>query len=287
MHYFARKGNENLCTLLPEHNADVNAQSEDGYTPLHLSAREGNKTLCRFLLEHNADANIQDKFGYTPLHWCVRKGNETLCRFLLEHNADANIQDKFGYTPLHWCAREGNGNLCRLLLKHNADVNIQDSDGYTPLHLSSFNRDYSREIINLLVEYGVQNINIRDAEGLTPLQIAVRRGNAEAVKMLVDLGSDVSVVKADETDAKHLEFLTMKEFELDLDFAQKANKTKYTTGVASVQGVEKFTEPHLKSEKIRRQPPWHAYTTKEIEEEPEAEQVKTLKPLHPEGQINE
>ncbi|CAH3029000.1 unnamed protein product, partial [Porites evermanni] len=104
--------------------------------------------------------------------------------------------------------------------------------------------------------------------------------------MLVDLGSDVSVVKADKTDAKHLEFLTnlgrtMKEFELYLGFAQKANKTKYTTGVASVQGAEKFTEPHLKSEKIRRQPPWHAYTTKEIEEEPEAEQVKTLAVRHP------
>ena len=94
------------------------------------------------------------------------------------------------------------------------------------------------------------------------------------------------------TDAERLDVLTnlkwtMKEFELDWGFAQKANKTKYTTGVSSVQGAEKFTELHLKSEKIRRQLPWPAYTTKEIEEEPEAEQVKTLKPLHPQGQINE
>ena len=87
------------------------------------------------------------------------------------------------------------------------------------------------------------------------------------------------------TDAERLDVLTnlkwtMKEFELDWGFAQKANKTKYTTGVSSVQGAEKFTELHLKSEKIRRQLPWPAYTTKEIEEEPEAEQVKTLAERH-------
>ena len=109
-----------------------------------------------------------------------------------------NIQGKDGYTPLHWCARKGNENLCRLLLEHNADVNIQDNDGCTPLHLSSLNTDYTcREIINLLVKYGVQNIDICDAEGLTPLQMAERRGNKQAVEMLVDLASGVSVVNDD------------------------------------------------------------------------------------------
>ena len=49
-----------------------------GYTPLHYFARKGNENLCRLLPEHNADANIQDKCGYTPLHWCVIKSNETL-----------------------------------------------------------------------------------------------------------------------------------------------------------------------------------------------------------------
>ena len=87
---------------------------------MHLCVREGNENLCRLLLEHNADVNIQDTWGYTPLHLCAREGNENLCRLLLEHNADVNIQDTCGYTPLHLCAREGNENLCRLLLEHNS-----------------------------------------------------------------------------------------------------------------------------------------------------------------------
>ena len=58
---------------------------------MHLCAIEGNENLCRLLLEHNADVNIQDNDGYTPLHWSTREGNENLCRLLLEHNADVNI----------------------------------------------------------------------------------------------------------------------------------------------------------------------------------------------------
>ena len=62
---------------------------------------------------------------------------------------------------------------------------------------------------------------------------------------------------------------------------QKANETKCTTGIASVQGAEKLTESYLETEKLVRQTPSYTYTTKEIEEQPEAEQVKALTVRHP------
>ena len=141
---------------------------------------------------------------------------------------------------MHWYTRQGNENLCRLLLEHNADVNIQDKDGSTPLHLSARrNRDCSK-IIDLLVKYGVQNINIHDAEGLTPLQLAVRHGNSQAVKKLVDLGADISVVTADEKDARRLEILKNKaeskkqHLKFEMSFRQKTNETENEPGVSSV-----------------------------------------------------
>ena len=174
--------------MLLDHNADVNAQDEDGYTPLHWCASTGNENLCRLLLEHNADVNIQDNLGYTPLHWITRNGDENICRLLLEHNADANIQDNNGYTPLHRAVMSGAVNFIGLLLEHKADVNIQHIYGFTPLHLSArFSHIDCHEIIDLLLQYGVQNIDIRDVEGRTPLQMAVRCGNAQDVKKLVDL----------------------------------------------------------------------------------------------------
>ena len=140
----------------------------------------------------------------TPLHQSVIKGVENIVSLLLKHNADVNIQDKNGFTPLHWSVIKGVENLVRLLLEHKEDVNIQQKGGFTPLHLSARYsvRDCS-QIIDLLVKYGVQNLDICNAQGRTPLQIAVRRGNAQAVKKLVDLGADVSLVK----DAVELERL--------------------------------------------------------------------------------
>ena len=86
--------------------------------------------------------------------------------------------------------------------------------------------------------------------------MAVKCGNAQAVKKLIDHGADVSVVEADETDARRLKRLTNE--------------------------AEKLTEStHPKSEKILRQTtPSSTYTTEEIEEEEEAEQRKTLAVRH-------
>ena len=61
-----------------------------------MCAREGNENICKLLVDHNADVNIQDKDGCTPLHRCTIGGKENLCRLLLEHNADVNIQDNAG-----------------------------------------------------------------------------------------------------------------------------------------------------------------------------------------------
>ena len=208
LHQSVIRGDENLVRLLLEHHADVNIQNKCGETPLPLSIKMGHENLVMLLAEHSADANIQNKDGYTSLHWCVREGNENLCRLLLEHNADANIQDNNGYTPLHRAVMNGAVNLIGLLLEHKADVNIQHKFGFTPLHLSArFRHKDCNKIIDLLLQYGVQNIDIRDVEGRTPLQMAVRCCNAQAVKKLVDLGADVSLVKADKKDGVELERL--------------------------------------------------------------------------------
>ena len=177
---------------------------------LHWYVMGGDKNLIRFLVEHNLDVNVQNKDGYTPLHQLVFKNDENRCRLLLEHKADVkiNVQDNNGYTPLHRAVMNGAVNLIGLLLQHKADVNIQHKFGFTPLHLSArFSHKDCNKIIDLLLQYGVQNIDIRDVEGRTPLQMAVRCGNAQAVKKLVDLGADVSLVKADKKDAVELERL--------------------------------------------------------------------------------
>ena len=223
-------------------------QDNHGRTPFHQCIIRGIEKLVRFFLDHKADVNIQDEDGRTPLHWCARERNENLCRLLLEHNADVNIQDNHGRTLFHQCIIRGKENLVRLLLIHNADVSIQDTYGYTPLHLLV--RDlhiFNGKKIDLVVKYGAENRDIREAEGRTPLQMAVRCGNAQAVKKLVDHGADVSLVEADETDVRRLKRLKNEakkmepHLKVEMGSAQKFNETKRTAGVASVQDAEKLT----------------------------------------------
>ena len=205
----ATKWNNYLAaSLFLRYGTKVNVQVNDGKTPLHWAVILGNENLVRLLLQHNADVNIQDTGGYTPLHQLVKEGNTNLVRLLLEHNADVNIQDTYGKTPLHQSVIEGDENLVSLLLAQNADVNIQDNDGCTALHLSVLQSHINqRKIFDTLVKHKAQIINTCDAKGLTPLHTAVRSGNAQAVKKLVDLGADISVVKTDKKDAVRLEIL--------------------------------------------------------------------------------
>ena len=277
LHRLVVEGEENLVRLLLQHNADVNIQDNYGCTPLRLSViLTSCENLVRMLLKHNADVNIQDKIGYTPLHRCALNGDKNLARLLLEHNADVNIRDKFGVTPLHQSVIEGDENLVRLFLHHNADVNIQDQHGYTPLHVSSWHSHTNqRTIIDLLVKHGAQIINMRDAKGLTPLHIAVRSGNAQAVKRLVDLGADVGVVKADEKDAVQLGLLKTeaelreRHYKFELGSALPGGETRVTAGDPFTKAAEILTKSHLESKKTRKK------TSKDIEDESGVKQAQS------------
>ena len=208
------KGDENIVRLLLDHHVGVNIQDNCLEKLLLASFEIGNKNVVRLLVEHNAIVNVQDEKGNTPLHQYLKEGDENLCRLLLEHNADVNIQDNNGYTALHQAVINGVVNLIGLLLEHKADVNIQSELGFTPLHLSALSSHKAcNKILDLLLQHGVQNIDIRDEDGRTALQMAVRCRNTQAVKKLVDLGADVSVVKADKKDAMILERLRRAEAE--------------------------------------------------------------------------
>ena len=189
----------------------------------------------------------------------------------LERNARVNIQDKSGRTPLHWCALKGNENLCRLFLERNARVNIQDKSGHTPLHWCALKGN--ENLCRLLLEHNA-HVNIPDKYGYTPLHLCVGKGNENLRRLLLEH-------KAMQRHPK-----------VGLSSAQKAIETKYTTGVASVQGAEKL-KSNLKSEKTLKQNPSYTHTTLKTEElwetlkrnkgirEPEAKQVKPLAVRHP------
>jgi len=53
--------------FLLDHGADIKESNEDGWTALHGAALAGHQTIAQYLVDHDADLNARTKFGQTPL----------------------------------------------------------------------------------------------------------------------------------------------------------------------------------------------------------------------------
>jgi ankyrin repeat protein len=118
---------------------------------LHLS-----RTVT-FTLQYEADPNAQSNKGVTPLHRAASNGYENICSLLIENKANVNSKNSFGQTALHSAAHYGHEYICRLLLKHGADPKIKDKDSQTPSKLAKSSSDIKDEaqresIIQILTE---------------------------------------------------------------------------------------------------------------------------------------
>jgi len=160
----------------------------------------GTIEISKFLIVQGADVNIRDDEGWTPLLDSIRSSsNELLARFLLEQGANPNVRCECrglysGWTPLTIAIRHSKDTVINLLLEHGADVNLatesplSSKNNTTPLILASDNT--SVDIVKALLEKGAR-VNDINGKGFTALYIAVFRGYAEMVSVLLESGADV------------------------------------------------------------------------------------------------
>ena len=173
-----------VAELLLELGGRVDAQDARKETALHKTINrhgEGAIGAVQFLLEHGADVNAQRDDLWTPLHLAFNVGKLEAARMLLEHHAEVNARNDDGQAPLHLLSRfeprqdeDGGVDVARRLLELGANVNEKDKDDATPLHLASY---YKRlDIVQVLLDRGA-DIDIMNGQGKTALQIAIVGNN--------------------------------------------------------------------------------------------------------------
>ena len=93
--------------LLLLKGADVNANTADGRTPLHLASMSpAGAPIVEMLLEAGGDVNARSIVGTTPLFTGVTASIET-ARALLSKGADPTATNGLGVTPLMTAALTG------------------------------------------------------------------------------------------------------------------------------------------------------------------------------------
>uniref|UniRef100_A0ABD2XNG9 Uncharacterized protein n=1 Tax=Trichogramma kaykai TaxID=54128 RepID=A0ABD2XNG9_9HYME len=142
-----------VSELLLQRGADPNSANKKGLTPLHVICKWKPVNFVTMFFNINKKLNqtvqvdAQDNEGNTPLHSAIFSGNEKKIELLLRKGADPNLANKDGSTPLHVICNKRifAADLAGLFFEVNdklnqlVQVDAKDKKGLTPLQRAVMN----------------------------------------------------------------------------------------------------------------------------------------------------
>jgi uncharacterized protein len=187
LHDAVRQNDIKTVATLIKRGADVKATTRYGVTPMNLAAVNGNAAMMRALLDAGADPNTATPGGETALMTASRTGSTESVTLLLDRGANVNAKDTVrAQTALMWAVTEKHPDVVKLLASRGADVNARTTvttpkGEYVPARAGGAS---GTGIIR-------QRALPKADGGMTPLLFAVRDGNVEMTRLLLELGANL------------------------------------------------------------------------------------------------
>ena len=188
LHWAVRHDDLKTTEALIKAGADVKAANRYGVTPIALAALNGDAALIRKLLDTGVDPNSANPGGESALMTAARAGHLDAVALLLDRGANVNAADHaHAQTALMWAVLENHVDVVKLLLARGADVNAHTTvtipqGEYVPARAGGAS---GAGIIR-------QRALPTAEGGMTPLLFAVRDGNTDMVRLLLDHGADIN-----------------------------------------------------------------------------------------------
>jgi ankyrin repeat protein len=213
----ARNGHHDVCKLLIERGADIDATNwGDPQSALWYATLNGHLDCCRLLIEKGASVLLEDErtvlipaaesgnlqlFNWllevgvplnsvsastTPLLTAIEFRHIDIVRRLIELKVDLNERAKTDRTPLTLATHEDFSEAASLLLEAGADPVLKDNYSDTPLKLAA--KCGEVDLLSLMIKKGVRLKNEK-SEAYLALSAAVRNGHLSAVKFLLENGA--------------------------------------------------------------------------------------------------
>jgi ankyrin repeat protein len=184
------KGYTKEVLKLLNRDANVNATTYEGITPLMYAVQNEHLEVCKILLLNGADPNINPNNGVPALITAVKTGNLEITELLIRKGAKVNSRDDKGITSLMYASAFNMYTLADLLIYYDADVNLTDNDGNTALLVASYYGN--TDIVNLLIDKQ-STLEKADKKGFTALHCAAQNNNLDAAEELVSKGASIDL----------------------------------------------------------------------------------------------
>ena len=180
------KGHIAIMNFLISKGANLRTTTgRTGMDLMHTAAMSGNVPAAKLLVQLDAHVNInaQDDEGGTPLFCAVAQGHAAMIEFLLSKGADIYLKNKKDVTILHLAATQGDVQIGKMLMEFDAhlDVNVQTNLGNTPAHVAAGRN--KREFLEFLLAAGAR-VDIQNNENKTLLDVAREKNHLEIVEFL-------------------------------------------------------------------------------------------------------
>ncbi len=195
LHWAVRRDDLATADALLRAGADVKAANRYGVTPIALAAMNGSAAMIRKLLDAGADPNSANPGGETALMTAARTGKVDAVALLLDRGANVNAKETVHeQTALMWAVLENHVDMVKLLLARGADINAHTKvtmpkGEYVPA------RPAAASGTGIIRQRALPTPD----GGMTPLLFAVRDGNAEMARLLLDHGADIQASSGNHT----------------------------------------------------------------------------------------
>ena len=162
LRYYCEQGmTSSVVRMLEMRSIDVEAKGGDvnGWTCLTTAAYNGRLDICRLLIDKGAQLDAKDSIDWTPLLFAASQGRIEIVRLLCDRGADVEARGNLGWRPLHLAAINGHiSTVKELIEERNAEINARNDSGWTALRYArQRNKPY---IASYLVSHGGLDLGV-------------------------------------------------------------------------------------------------------------------------------
>lgn len=165
---------------------------------IHAAAAHGKLDILKLLLEKGADKDALSVWRKTPLTLAIANSQKEVMRYLLGIGADLN-RGRYYSLPLYRAVDLEDAALVREFIERGAKVDAKEYGGWTPL-LNAV-RGGNIEITRILLEAGADMMKVAKGESWygqptgRPLVWARKYGKTEIAELLVEAEEEVKLRK--------------------------------------------------------------------------------------------